>query len=108
MDMKNAQETGIWIGFGVFGLVCVLLYALFKWLSHAIDEESAYYILFIPSFFAGLIIFRVRTLYVRFVAYLYCKSHGHDLEIFESKDGIKIATCRRCSSHLAGSKEEVH
>src|SRR6267154_234588 len=100
MGMKNVHETGTWVGIGAFGLVSVLLYALFKWLSHLIDEDAAYYILFIPSFCAFLVIFAVRDFYVRFAKYLYCKAHGHNLEIFESKDGIKHAMCRRCSSYL--------
>jgi len=75
-----------------------------KWLSRILDEELAYYILYVPMFCAVFVIWPVRNLYVRVAMRRFCKSAGHDLEIFKTKDGTQCAMCRRCYAYLAGQK----
>jgi hypothetical protein len=96
----RADTIGLWLGFAVFALLGVAIYAADHRLARQLGVETADLILALPAFVAILVVVPVRNLYGRYARRRYCATHGHILSEFDAKDGRHVIMCKRCSAFL--------
>lgn len=101
---ERGTNIGFYVGFIAFLLAGYLLYELTLLLAKHIGYDLAEFVIYIPMFFAFIVIFPVQAIVESWYARRYCSQHSHRLENFKSKEGQQFSLCKRCGLHFEANE----
>ncbi|MEN1958439.1 hypothetical protein [Luteimonas changyuni] len=99
MDRESAYDRGLWFGLAVFALVGLAIYLLHGVLAQVISDWWATFLLYVPAFFAVLLIRPAQERYAHFALRRYCQRAGHEPD--HGRGPHAPVFCERCRALLA-------
>jgi len=83
------------------GLIAVAIYLATHALASLVGYEAAEFVLFLPAFFAVLLLNPIKHWTDTFYRRRHCAAHGHLVEVIDGPTHHYV--CRRCHEYLGSS-----